>query len=428
MRMPISEINQTDADAEKVQGPLATFRIRNFRLLLTGTLLNNAAQWIQQITLNWLIYELTGSGTMLGALNLVRSVAVIGMVPVAGGLIDRFNRKTLMVIVNCALFAITFSLAILLLSKHCRIWHVFGFAFLTGLVQSININLRQVLVFNLVPRPLIPSAVAIIQTGWSLMRSFGPGIGGFLILWFGPGGNFLVQSGAYLLIAVTIVRINFPRQEKVTQGPALQSIFEGIRFIVKRRITRTFTLMGMVLPLFIVPIYSVLPPVYAVEVFGDPSGKVLGILMASVGAGGILGGVVTVSLNRMERRGLVQLVALFFMSVSLVGFAFGERLPLALLLLALSGFFEMIFLTTNQTLLQLSIPDHLRGRVTSLVNLNLALFPVGGMVAGIGTDILGGPKIITIALAGIGACIAIGALWGSPTIRNYRLSKAIQQD
>jgi MFS family permease len=422
------EIDKTTSDSETAQGPLATFRIRNFRLLLTGTVLNNAAQWIQQVTLNWLIYNLTGSGTMLGTLNLVRAVAVIGMVPVAGSLIDRFNRRMLMVMVNCALFAITFSLAILLISKHCQIWHVFMFAFLTGLVQCINMNIRQVLVFNLVPRPLIPSAVAIIQTGWSLMRSFGPGIGGFLILWFGPGGNFLIQSGAYLLIAFTIAKIHFPKQDKVTHGPALQSTFEGIRFIAKRRITRTFTLMGTVLPLFIVPIYSVLPPVYAVEVFGDPSGKVLGILMASVGVGGILGGVVTVSLNRMERRGLVQLGALFFMSISLIGFAFGDRLPVALLSLALSGFFEMIFLTTNQTLLQLSIPDHLRGRVTSLVNLNLALFPLGGMVAGIGTDILGGPKLITIALAGVGACIAIGAFWGSPTIRNYRLSKAIQQD
>jgi MFS family permease len=377
--------------------------------------------------LNWLIYQLTGSGTILGALNLVRSVAVIGMAPVAGGMIDRFNRRTLMVAVNCALFVITFSLAILLIYEHCQIWHVFGFAFLSGVVQSINMSLRQVLVFDLVPRSLIPGAVAIIQTGWSLMRSFGPGIGGFLILWFGPGGNFLIQSGAYILIALTIVRIRFPKQEKSAHGSAFISILEGIRFIVGRRVTRTFTLMGFVLPLFIIPIYTVLPPVYAVEVFGDSSGKVLGILMASVGAGGFLGGVFTVSLNRMERRGLVQLASLLLLSVSLIGFAFSHRLWVALALLALSGSFEMIFLTTNQTLLQLSIPDHLRGRVTSLVNLNLALSPLGGMVAGVGADILGGPTLITAVLAGIGACIAIGAFWGSPTIRNYRLSKAIHE-
>jgi sugar phosphate permease len=149
--------------------------------------------------------------------------------------------------------------------------------------------------------------------------------------------------------------------------------------------------------------------------------------MASVGAGGILGGVVTASLSRMERRGLVQLASLFLLGISLIGFAFSDRLWVALSLLALSGFFEMIFLTTNQTLLQLSIPDHLRGRVTSLVNLNFALSPLGGMVAGVGTDLLGGPKMITVALAGISACVSIGAFWGSSTIRNYRLSKAIQQ-
>ena len=93
--------------------------------------------------------------------------------------------------------------------------------------------------------------------------------------------------------------------------------------------------------------------------------------------------------------------------------------------LALAGFFEMVFLITNQTLLQLSIPDNLRGRVTSVVNLNMALAPLGGLVAGIGSDLLGGPKIITIVMAGIAAAIAVFVLLLSPTVRNYRLSQAI---
>ena len=97
---------------------------------------------------------------------------------------------------------------------------------------------------------------------------------------------------------------------------------------------------------------------------------------------------------------------------------------MALPLLALAGFFEIVFLTTNQTLLQLSIPADLRGRVPSVANLNAVLMPLGGLVAGGGSDLLGGPKAITVLLGGIAAAIAVAVFLGSPTVRNYRLVRS----
>ena len=295
------------------------------------------------------------------------------------------------------------------------------------MVQIVDMTLRQVLIFDLVPRFLAPNAVALIQTGWSLMRVLGPSIGGFFILWFGAGGNFLIQSGVYVLVAITILQIKFPARKSaaIVRTSPLQNIRDGVRYVVKERVTRTFMMMGVIMPLLTIPIFSVLPPIYAVQVFGDKSGTILGFLMASVGAGGIIGGVIAASLGRFEHRGRLQLVALFLLSMSLIAFAFSSTLPLALFCLALAGFFEMIFLTTNQTLLQLSIPDHLRGRVTAVVNLNYALMPMGGLLAGVGSDLLGGPKIITIILASIAAGIAVFVFLVSPTVRNYRLSQGM---
>ncbi len=406
-------------------GPFAALHIPNFRLLLTGTVLSNAGQWIQQITLSWLVYDLTGSGAILGSMNVVRSISSLGMIPVTGVLVDRVNRRKLMLLTNAWLFIISLALGIVLLFDRSQIWYLFVFAFLGGLAQTIDQNLRQVVIFDLVPRAATPNAVAIIQTGWSLMRSFGPGIGGLLILWFGPGGNFLVQAGAYALITITIMQIQFPARKPATvRSSALQNIREGFQYVVKERVTRTFMMMGFILPLFIIPIFSVLPPIYAAKVFhGGP--EVLGLLLSFVGVGGILGGVVVASLGRVERRGLIQLASLFLMSLSLIGFAFCTTLPVALAVMAVAGFFEMIFLTTNQTLLQLSIPDELRGRVTSVVNLNAALSPLGGLIAGVGSDMLGGPKTITIVLGSIAAAIAIFVFLVSPTVRNYRLSQAM---
>ncbi|MGD9117416.1 MAG: MFS transporter [Dehalococcoidia bacterium] len=407
-----------------------SLRIRNFRVLLTGTTLSNAAQWIQQVTLNWLVYDLTGSGIILGSINLVRSVAALGIVPVAGILIDHLQRRRLLIIENGWLFTITLALGLMIIFGHSNIAYLFIFTFLAGMVQTVDQSLRQVLVFDLVPRSHTPNGMALVQTGWGLMRSFGPAIGGFLILWFGPGGNFLVQAAVYALIIITIIQIQFPTRKSsiLHDSSTLDNIKEGFRYLMKERVTRTFMMLGLALPLFIIPIFVILPPIYAVEIFGDESGRVLGFLMASVGVGGIAGGIVTASLGHLERRGLLQLASLFLLSMSLIGFAFSTILLVSLLFLALSGFFEIIFLTTSQTLIQLSILDSLRGRVTTVVNLNMALAPMAGLVAGVGADLLGGPRTITIILAGIAAAIAVVFFICSPTVRNYRLSQAVTPD
>ena len=417
--------DKSSAPVEKI-GTLSSLRIPDFRLLLLGTTLSNAAQWIQQVTLAWLVYDLTGSGTMLGTVNLVRSVSSISMIPIAGVLIDRLRRRKLLMMNNGWLFAMTLSWGLLLVTGHRQMIFIFIFSFLAGIVAVMDLNLRQVLVFDLLPRSHAPNGLALVQTGWSVMRSFGPAIGGFLLLWFGPGGNFLVQAGAYLLIVITVLQIQFPeRKSTAVRSSAIDNIKEGIRYVAREKMTRAFMMMGFVLPLFIIPIFSILPPIYAVEVFGDDSGRILGFLMASVGVGGIAGGFVVASLGNLERRGLLQLGSLLMLSLSLIAFAFSAVLHLALIFLSLAGFFEMIFLTTNQTLLQLSIPDSMRGRVTSVVNLNVALMPVGGLIAGTGADILGSPGMITLVMACIPIVIVVFVFLFSPTIRYYRLSEAM---
>lgn len=421
----------TQADSSKVDGltgrigPLASLRIRDFRLLLVGTTLTNAAQWIQQVTLSWLVYDMTGSGTMLGSINLVRSAFSMGMIPAAGIMIDRSPRRSLMVAVNGWLFTIALVLGLMLVLGEPHISYLFVYTALAGAATTVNQTLRQVTVFDVVPRALTPNAMALVQTGWALMRSLGPGIGGFLILWYGAGGNFLIQAGAYVLIAVTIVQIQFPdRDTSHAQSSPFQNIREGISYIRTQRVTRAFMMMGFVLPLFIIPIFAVLPPIYAKEVYGGEA-DVLGMLLASVGFGAIFGGFVTASLGRMEHRGRLQLGSMFMLCMSLIAFSFQSQLETGMAMFALAGFFEIIFLTTNQTLLQLSIPDELRGRVTSVVNLNMALSPLGGLVAGIGSDLFGGPRTITVILAGTAAGITVLVLLFSPTVRDYRLSESM---
>lgn len=412
--------------ATEPDGALGPLRLPDFRWLIAGTTLSNGAQWIQQVTLGWLVYDLTSSGTMLGTMNLVRAAATLGLAALAGLAIDRFARATLMIVVNGWLLAISLVLGLALVSGYVEIWPLFVYSFLGGVAQAVDMPLRQTVVFVLVPRRLAPAAVALVQTGWAVMRSLGPAIGGFLILWFGPGGNFLVQASAYGLIALTILRIRFPPEPRIRGGGAGKgALAEGLRFVLTQPTTRAFVLMGWVLPLFIIPTFSALPPIYAKTVFqGGPD--TLGVLLSAVGLGGIVGGLFSASLSRFERRGLLQLGALLLLSLALIGFALSADLLTALGLLATAGFFEMIYLTTNQTLLQLSIPDALRGRVTSLLSLNAGLSPIGALVAGIGADLIG-PQVTTLILSGVASLIALAVFWGSPTVREYRMSRALEQ-
>ena len=203
----------------------------------------------------------------------------------------------------------------------------------------------------------------------------------------------------------------------------LGNLRAGVGYVARERTTRTFVLMGWLLPLLIIPTFSALPPIYAKDVFaGGP--ETLGFLMSAVGVGGIGGGVFTASLGRFERRGLVQLGALLGTSLALIAFALSPSLAVALPLLAVAGAFEMVYLTTNQTLLQLSIPDEMRGRVTSIVSLNAAISPIGAFFAGAGSDLIG-PRAITVVLSGIAAAIAVGVYLASATVREYRLSHAL---
>ena len=422
--MPDSPKSTPPLAQKETDGTFAALRIPSFAWFISGTTLSNAAQWIQQVTLSWLVYDLTASGAMLGTLNLVRSIATVGLAPLAGVAIDRLSRRGLLYGTSLWLCAISVGFGFVLLGNPGVVWPLFLFSFLGGIGQAVSLPLRQTVVFSVVPRTLTPSAVALVQTGWALMRSLGPAIGGFLLLWFGPAGNFFVQGAAYALVIVTVVKLSMPYEKQENQTTKSRASFrEGWAFIASQPTTRAFMFLSLLLPLVIIPNYGTLLPIFAKDVFvGGPD--TLGLLLSAVGVGGIGGGFVTASLGKQERRGVLQLAALLLLSLSFIAFALTQTLWLALVLIALTGFFEMVFLTTNMTLIQLSIPAELRGRVTGIVSLRSGLMPVGAFIAGIGADLVG-PQAMTIVLGGIVGAIAIIVFFISPTIREYRLSEAM---
>jgi MFS family permease len=418
--------DQTTASSQRRQavGSFAVLRQANFRWFFLATILANCATWTQNVTLSWLVYDLTASGAMLGTMSLVRTVATLSLSPMAGIAIDRRSRRSLMFLTNGWYLVVNAGIGLALLAGFTQVWPLLLFALLTGIAQAIDFPLRQTVLFALVTRRLTPNAVGINQTGWAVMRTLGPTIGAFLLVQMGAGGSFLFQAAIYAIIILVIVQLHFPRQHSAEPGTAASSSFaEGFKHIVKDTHTRAFAFMGCILRFFIVSVFTVMPAIFAKDLFqGGP--QVLGWLLSAIGLGGVLGGFVATSLIKTDCRGRVELGAMLLLGLSLVGFAFSTQLWVALVFLGLAGFFEMNFLVTNQTLLQLSIPDELRGRVNGIITLTSGLVPLGSLIAGIGADTIG-PRPTAALLGGSAAAITAIVLLASPTIRSYRLSRVL---
>jgi MFS family permease len=326
-----------------------------------------------------------------------------------------------MLLTNTWFLTINVGIGLILFAGFTQVWPLLVFSLLSGFGTAIDYPLRQTVLFVLVHRRLTPSALGFIQTGWAVMRTLGPIIGGLLLAWIGAGGSFFLQAGIFALVVVSVLQLRFPAQQEAAPRKKTSIDFvEGGLHILKNRHTRVFTVMGFILQLCIIPVFVVMPAIFAKDLFqGGP--QVLGYLNSAVGFGGIIGGVVATSIKKIDHRGRLEQIAIALVGFSFIGFGTSQGLWSALGFLWLSGFFEMIFLINNQTLLQLSIPDELRGRVNGILALGSGLIPLGSLVAGYGADQLG-PRTTTILMGGAAVLITLVVFLASPTIRHYRLS------
>ncbi len=412
-------------DTSTTPSNISTFhslQFRNFRLLWFGNMSATAGQWIQMATLSWLVYDMTGSGTLLGGINAMRSIPMLLLGPLAGVAADRLNRRTLMLTSQLSIFVLAFGFGLDLALGYVAVWHLFAFSFLAGTAQVLNMPVRQTIVFDVVPREAIPNAVALSTAAFNVTRIIGPSAAGFLIAWFGPEGNFFIQSVAYLGVVVSVLMMQFPSGKRDERKQSLgKNLLDGVRYIIKEPTTRLLITIGAIPPLLVMPAFFALLPVFAKDVFhSGPEG--LGLLMSSMGVGGLLGALFTASLGGFDRRGLLQLAALFTMSLSLLGLGLSPSLYVALPVLAIGGFCEMVYMTTNQTILQLSVPSEMRGRITSIFMLNMGLMPLGSLVLGIAADVVGAPTAVTVSGIAVVSLTALVALLSS-RLRSLRLSE-----
>ncbi len=410
------EVPVKEAPARFRLQTFSSLRHLDYRYLWTGTLMMSAGQWIQQVTLGWLVYELTGSSVLLGALNGLRALPFLVIGPLAGVAADRMDRQRLMLRTQYVLIVTALLMGGLVASGFLQVWHIFLFTLITGIGWSFSEPVRQSLIPSVVPKADLVNAIALNSAGFNLMKIIGPALGGVIIALFGAAGNFFVQSAAYVGVLVMIYLMHVPpTPEKARRSSALANLKEGFAYIWSTPAVLALMILAYVPRVFAVP-YQTLMPVFQKDVLRvGPEG--LGMLMAAPGVGAVLAVLVLASVaNRFRRQGLLLVGSIVVLGLFLILFSRTTSFPLALVVLIVVGAFQMLFLASTNTMLQLIVPDELRGRVMSLYMLDRGLMPAGALFAGVVAHFIGAPS--TVAMMGaLVIVLALVVAWRVPVIR-----------
>jgi len=406
---------------------VAPLKHRDFRRLWTGTFFATAAQWIQQATLGWVVYEVTKSPALLGAVLGVRAIPMLVLAPVSGYIADRYDKRKALAASQLLMVAISLALAGLLAFDAVRTWHLFTFSVLAGIGAVFDRTMRNTLVFSSVPRDLVANAVALNSIAFSVTRAVGPGVAGFLIGAVGAASNFAIQAALYVGVCVAVMSLAAPppAAAKPRSSP-WHDMKEGIRFAMTNPVARVTFVTGLVPPILLIPVFSTLIPIFAADVYrAGPEG--LGFMLSAVGVGGIVGGIAAAWTTRYDRTGLVQTLALVVFGASLLCFALSPTIELAAFWLAIAGVAEMIHFTIHVTTLQMCAPENMRGRMAALLPMFPAFISVGSLIAGLLADVL--PlEVVVMVLIGLAMAI-VGTAWGrSEALRGVTLSGLIASE
>ncbi len=387
-----------------------------YRYLWIGTLFMSLGQWIQQVTLGYVMYDLTGSSVLLGVLSTVRALPFLLLSPIAGVLVDRLDRQKLLIGIQMLLAVTALTMGVFVGTGLLHPWHLFVFSLITASAWAANQPLRQTLVPKVVPREDVSNAVALNSVAFNITKIVGPALGGFLIAWVGAPGNFFVQGLAYVAVLLSVSQLHIAHiPGDATQGSMWANLTEGLAYVRATPAVLALLIAALVPSVMAMP-YQTLMPVFQKDVLNvGPEG--LGLLLAAPGIGAVLCTLVLASFaERVRKKGYILLAAMGATGLCLIWFSRTTTLPSALVALVGLGGFQILYNATNMTMLQLIVPDFLMGRVMSIYMINVGLSPAGALFGGITTQLIGAPNTLAV-MGSIVVAMAVVMFFRNPEMR-----------
>lgn len=380
---------------------------RNYKLFFVGQGISLIGTWMQQIALSWLVYRLTDSVFLLGAVTFSSQIPSFILGPFAGVLADKFNRHKVLLVTQFLSMLQASTLAALVLTDTIEIWHVLTLSAVLGTINGFDIATRQAFVVELIERREdMSNAIALNSSLFNMARLIGPTVAGLLIAAVGEGMCILINAVSYLAVLASLLLMRLKPFERVQQQRKVwESLKDGFQYAFGFPPIRALIIIVALLSLFGMP-FTVLLPVFARDILHGGA-NTLGYLMGASGLGALSGALFLAQRASVEGLGKVIIYTMLLFGCALIAFSFSEVLLLSLLLMLFSGFGMIVTMASCNTLLQTIVDDDKRGRVMSLyATAFMGMAPIGSMLAGSVAEQVG----VGYTLAGCGFLCAISII------------------
>lgn len=394
---------------QRILQAVSALRHRNYRLYWFGQLFSVLAQNMEAVAQSWLVLEMTNSPLLLGVTGLTFSIPTIALTLLGGAVADRADRRRIMILSQFGSVLTFFILATLVVTGRVELWHVMALAFLSGCVRAFDRPSRMALLPQMVPKEDIANAVAIGGTIWQLNKLVGPAVAGLLIYLIGIGPTFYFCAGASAAAILLWIGIRVDsRSVAASSGGLLQNMLEGLTFIRRNEIYLVFIGMTFFNSIFGMS-YLILMPVFARNILGVGS-QGFGFLQSAGGAGALCGVLLAAYLGHSRGKGRQAITGAAIFGAVLILFALSNSYPLSLAFAGILGMASQFYMTIIHAILQVNLPDRLRGRVMGIHGLAWELMPVGGMIAGAIAEFGSAPSAVIVGgtmVSGMALMVAI---------------------
>ncbi len=392
---------------------LSALRHRNFRLFWGGQLISLIGTWMQQVGQAWLVLQLTNDPVALGIVAAAQFTPVLFLGLFGGIVADAVSKRKALMVTQIVAALLAVILGVLVYTGHVEVWQVFLLALGLGFVNAFDMPVRQAFVVEMVGRDDIANAVALNSAVFNMSRIVGPAIGGLAIAAIGLAPLFFVNAISYVAVVIGLLLMRetdlHVTAARVVVGRSVRSVVdrltEGLRYVRNDPpIFLAITTLAIVATFAMN--FSVLIPVLARDVLNGDA-DTYGFLMAASGFGSLVS---ALSIAFGQRPSLGRLlVGALTIGLAMIGLGFSRSLPVDLGLMFIAGWGAISMAATINTIIQLRVPDMLRGRVMSVYTTVFAgSTPIGGLFSG-GVASYGGAPA-ALAVGGLFAVFA--AVWG----------------
>jgi MFS family permease len=397
--------------------------IPDYRNYTVGNLCSHFGTWVQRVSVQWLTWEMTGSGTWLGIIAFADLFPTVVLAPLAGAFADRIDRLKAIRITQFLALAQAAALAALTFAGLITIDSLLALTVFHGTVMALNQPLRFTVVPSLVPRENLSAAIGISSLSFNSARIAGPALAGIIIVNWGVAPAFAFNAVTYLIYIIALYMIREFRSER--RGPPSplghipQEIMEGYRYAINHPGIGPLIVLMSVIAVFGRPIGELMAG-FADDVF-HRGAEALAMMTSALGAGALLGG------YRLARRGGVQgltntvVVNVLVLALALLGFTATDNFWIALTCIAAAGYAMVTIGVGEQTLIQNAVHGHMRGRVLSLYGMVSRGGPaIGALWMGAASSSVG---LRWPVAAGAVVCVI---MWFWARTRRRRLSEALE--